>query len=54
MAAFTGSVSVHAKFAWKWDEDRIRAGDEGKSKSERPNSRDFAIDMLNLNTTPIL
>jgi len=36
MAAFTGSVSVHTKFAWKQDEDWIRAGDEGKSKSEQP------------------
>jgi len=35
-AAFTGSVSIHAKFTWKQDEDWIRAGDEGKSKSERP------------------
>ena len=36
MAAFTGSVSIHAKFAWKQDEDQIRAGGEGKSKLEQP------------------
>src|SRR5260221_8530812 len=40
-----GSVGVHAKFARKLDENRTRAGDDEKSG---PISRDFAIDMSNL------
>ena len=48
MVVFTGSVSVHAKFTQKLDENWIRAGDKEKSG---PNSRDFAIDMSNLNVT---
>jgi len=48
MAVVAGSVGVHAKFVRKLDENRTRAGDEEKSG---PNSRDFAIDMSNLNAT---
>jgi len=48
MVIFTGSFGVHTKFAQKLDENRIRAGNEEKSST---NSRDFAIDMLNLDAT---
>jgi Ca2+-transporting ATPase len=48
MAVVAGSVGVHAKFVRKLDGNWTRAGDEEKSG---PNSRDFVIDMLNLNAT---
>jgi len=51
MVVFTGSFGVHTKFAQKLDENQIRAGNEEKSS---PNSRDFAIDMLNLDVTLML
>ena len=48
MTVVAGSVGVHAKFVRNLDENRTRAGNEDKSG---PNSRDFAIDMSNLNAT---
>ena len=48
MAVVAGSLGVHAKFERNLDENRTRAGDEEKS---RPNPRDSAIDMSNLNAT---
>ena len=48
MTVVAGSVGIHAKFVRKLDENRTRAGDEERSG---PNSRDFAIDMSNLNAT---
>jgi len=48
MAVVAGSVGVHAKFVRKLDENRPRAGEEEKNG---PNSRDFAVDMSNLNAT---
>ena len=48
MVVFTGSFGVHTKFTQKLDENQIRAGNEEKSST---NSRDFAIDMSNLDVT---
>src|SRR5579863_955631 len=48
MTVVAGSVGIHAKFVRRLDENPTRAG--GKEKSG-PNSRDFAIDMSNLNAT---
>jgi len=48
MTVVAGSIGVHAKFVRNLDENRRRAGEEEKNG---PNSRDFAIDMSNLNAT---
>jgi len=48
MAVVAGTVGIHAKFVRKLDENPTRACDEERSG---PNSRDFAIDMSNLNAT---
>ena len=48
MTVVAGSVGIHAKFVRRLDENPTRAGDKQRSG---PNSRDFAIDMSNLNTT---
>ena len=45
---FTGSVSLHTKFAQKLDNNQIRAGDEEKNSLD---SRHFAVDMSNLDIT---
>jgi P-type Ca2+ transporter type 2C len=48
MAVVAGSVGIHAKFIRKLDKNRTRAGDKERCGT---NSRDFAINMLNLNAT---
>jgi P-type Ca2+ transporter type 2C len=48
MTVVAGSVGIHAKFVPRLNENPTRAGDEERSG---PNSRDFAIDMSNLNAT---
>jgi Ca2+-transporting ATPase len=48
MTVVAGSVGIHAKFVRRLNENRTRAGDEERSG---PNSRDFAVDMSNLNAT---
>ena len=50
MTVVAGSVSVHVKFVRNVDENRPRAG---KEETNGPNSRAFAIDMLNLNAALI-
>jgi Ca2+-transporting ATPase len=47
MAVVVGSIGVHAKFVRRLDENPSRAGNEDSS---RPNARDFAVDLLNLNS----
>ena len=53
MAVVAGSISIHAKFVWKLDEDPARAG---KEDTNCPNAKDFAVDISNLNSmfTPLL
>ena len=47
MTVVAGSIGIHAKFVQRLDENPARAGNEDAS---RPNAKDFAIDLLNLNT----
>jgi Ca2+-transporting ATPase len=47
MTVVAGSIGVHAKFVRRLDENPSRAGNED---SGRPNARDFAVDLLNLNS----
>ena len=47
MTVVAGSIGVNAKFVRRLDENPARAGNEDTS---RPNSRDFAVDLLNLNS----
>jgi hypothetical protein len=42
------SVGIHAKFVHKLDENPARAGIED---TNRPNAKDFTVDILNLNST---
>ena len=48
MAVVAGSISIHAKFVWKLDEDPARAG---KEDTNCPNAKDVAVDISNLNST---
>src|SRR5882757_1423128 len=48
MTVVAGSIGIHAKFVRKLDENPTRAG---KEDTNRPNARDFAVDILNLNST---
>lgn len=48
MAVVAGSIGIHAKFVRKLDENPARAG---KEDMNRPNAKDFAVDILNLNST---
>jgi P-type Ca2+ transporter type 2C len=48
MTVVAGSIGIHAKFVRKLDENPARAG---KEDSNRPNAKDFAVDILNLNAT---
>jgi Ca2+-transporting ATPase len=48
MTVVAGSIGVHAKFVRKLDENLARAGNED---TNRPNANDFAVDILNLNST---
>jgi P-type Ca2+ transporter type 2C len=48
MTVVAGSIGIHAKFVRKLDENPARAG---KEDTNRPNAKDFAVDILNLNST---
>jgi Ca2+-transporting ATPase len=48
MAVVAGSIGIHAKFARQLDENPARAGNEDTS---RPNAKDSAVDISNLNST---
>jgi P-type Ca2+ transporter type 2C len=48
MTVVAGSIGIHAKFVRRLDENPARAGNED---TNRPNARDFAVDILNLNST---
>jgi P-type Ca2+ transporter type 2C len=48
MTVVAGSIGIHAKFVRKLDENPTRAGNED---TNRPNAKDFAVDILNLNST---
>ncbi|KAF8492199.1 hypothetical protein F5888DRAFT_1585892, partial [Russula emetica] len=39
---------IHAQFVWKLDSNPERAGNKD---TNRPNAKDFTIDILNLNST---
>ena len=45
MAIVAGSISVHAKFVSRLDENPTRAGNEDV---DHPNAKDFTIDLLKL------
>ena len=47
MTVIAGSIGIHAKFVRKLDENPTKASNEDTS---RPNAKDFAIDLSNLNT----
>ncbi len=47
MTVVAGSIGIHAKFVRKLDENPARAGNEDTSG---PNAKDFAVDILNLNS----
>jgi Ca2+-transporting ATPase len=47
MAVVAGSIGIHAKFFSRLDENPARAGNEDTG---RPNARDFAIDLLKLDS----
>ena len=47
MTVVAGSIGIHAKFVRKLDENPTKASNEDTS---RPNAKDFAIDLSNLNT----
>ena len=48
MAVVAGSIGIHAKFFRQLDENQARAGNED---TNRPNAKDFAVDISNLNST---
>jgi Ca2+-transporting ATPase len=48
MTVVAGSIGIHAKFVRKLDENPARVG---KEDTNRPNAKDFAVDILNLNAT---
>jgi Ca2+-transporting ATPase len=48
MTVVAGSIGIHAKFVRKLDSNPARAG---KEDTNRPNAKDFAVDILNLNST---
>lgn len=48
MTVVAGSIGIHAKFVRKLDENPARAR---KEDTNRPNPKDFAVDILNLNST---
>jgi P-type Ca2+ transporter type 2C len=41
MTVIAGSISIHAKFVWKLDENLARTGNEDMNC---PNTRDFTVD----------